>query len=73
MGTPTPAGKTKWSISTVCSILSNEKYNGEALLQNTFTMEYVTKEVRKNKGEMPSVRVRNSHKAIIEPEVFDRV
>lgn len=31
-GIPTPGGKEKWSISTVKSILSNEKYKGDALL-----------------------------------------
>ena len=61
MGVLTPAGRTKWSVSTVRSILSNEKYKGEALLQKTFTVDYLTKEVRKNNGEVPSVRVRNSH------------
>lgn len=73
MGVLTPSGKKKWSVSTVRSILSNEKYKGEALLQKTFTVDYLTKEVRKNNGEVPSVRVRNSHEPIIEPEVFDRV
>lgn len=73
MGILTPSGKTRWSVSTVRSILSNEKYKGEALLQKTFTVDYLTKEVRKNNGEVPSVRVRNSHEAIIEPKVFDRV
>ena len=73
MGISTPAGKTKWSVSTIRSILSNEKYKGEALLQKTYTVDYLTKEVRKNTGEVPSVRVRNSHEAIIEPEVFDLV
>ena len=43
------------------------------MLQKTFTVDYLTKEVRKNNGEVPSVRVRNSHEPIIEPEVFDRV
>ena len=73
MGVLTPAGKKKWSVSTVRRILSNEKYKGEALLQKTFTVDYLTKEVRRNNGEVPSVRVRNSHEPIIEPEVFDRV
>ena len=73
MGVLTPAGKKKWSVSTVRRILSNEKYKGEALLQKTFTVDYLTKEVRKNNGEVPSVRVHNSHEPIIEPEVFDRV
>ena len=73
MGVLTPAGRAKWSVSTVRSILSNEKYKGEALLQKTFTVDYLTKEVRKNNGEVPSVRVRNSHEPIIKAEVFDRV
>ncbi len=47
MGVLTPAGRAKWSVSTVRSILSNEKYKGEALLQKTFTVDYLTKEVRK--------------------------
>jgi len=72
-GIPTPSGKTKWSVSTIRSILGNEKYKGDALLQKTFTVDYLTKEVRKNQGEMPSVLVHNSHEAIIEPEIFDRV
>lgn len=72
-GIPTPAGKAKWSVSTVRSILGNEKYKGEALLQKTYTVDYLTKEVRKNTGEVPFVRVRNSHEPIIDPDVFDRV
>lgn len=73
MDIPTPAGKAKWSVSTVRSILSNEKYKGEALLQKTFTVDYLTKEVRKNNGEVAQYLVQNSHEAIIEPEVFDKV
>ncbi len=72
-GIPTPAGKAKWSVSTVRSILGNEKYKGEALLQKTYTVDYLTKEVRKNTGEVPFIRVRNSHEPIIDPDVFDRV
>ena len=30
-GIPSPAGKTKWSTSTVLSILTNEKYKGDPL------------------------------------------
>ncbi|MEG2634766.1 MAG: recombinase family protein, partial [Oscillospiraceae bacterium] len=34
---PTPGGKAVWQSSTVASILSNEKYKGDALLQKKFT------------------------------------
>lgn len=73
MGIPTPSGKSRWSVSTIKSILSNEKYKGEALLQKTYTVDYLSKEVRKNTGEVPFIRVRNSHEPIIDPDVFDRV
>lgn len=70
---PTPAGREKWSVSTVRSILSNEKYKGEALLQKTYTVDYLTKEVRKNTGQKTQFLVEHSHEPIIEPSVFDLV
>ena len=43
---PTPAGKKVWQSSTVESILTNEKYKGSALLQKTFTVDFLTKKKR---------------------------
>jgi len=40
---PTPSGKLKWPVSTVESILTNEKYKGDAVLQKTFTVDFLTK------------------------------
>lgn len=70
---PTPTGKDRWSSSTVLSILRNEKYKGDALLHKTFTVDYLTKKTKKNEGEVAKYYVANSHPAIIEPEVFDKV
>lgn len=72
-GIKTPGGKDKWSISTVKSILSNEKYKGDALLQKRFTVDYLTKKQKKNEGEIPQYYVEGSHEAIIPPEKFDMV
>lgn len=72
-GLETPAGKTKWYASTVKSILTNEKYKGDALLQKTYTSDFLTKKKKINMGEIPQYYVKNSHEAIIEPEVFDTV
>ena len=72
-GIPTPRGKTQWSVSTVISILSNEKYKGDALLQKTYTADFLSKTVRKNNGEVPQYYIENSHPAIIAPETFDLV
>ena len=68
-----PAGKSEWSTSTIRSILSNEKYKGDAIINKTFTVDCLTKEVRKNRGERPKYYVENSHSAIIDAETFGRV
>ncbi|MEZ3433547.1 MAG: recombinase family protein [Lachnospiraceae bacterium] len=72
-GIPTPKGKKKWCVSTVMSILTNEKYKGDALLQKTYTADFLTKSVRKNQGEVPQYYIENSHPAIIDPETFELV
>lgn len=65
--------KTKWSKKTVESILTNEKYKGDALLQKTFIVDFLTKKSKVNEGEVSQYYVENSHPAIIDPEVFDMV
>ena len=72
-GIPTPGGKVKWTASTVKSILTNEKYKGDALLQKTFTPDYLTKKTKKNDGQIPQYYVENSHPAIVTPEMYDAV
>ena len=70
---PSPAGKSKWATSTVQSILTNEKYKGDALLQKTFTVDFLQKKVKKNEGEVPKYYVEQSHEAIIDPIEFELV
>lgn len=72
-GILTPGGKTKWRAKTVESILTNEKYKGDAILQKKFTVDFLTKKMKVNEGEVPQYYVENSHPAIIEPEIFDLV
>ena len=72
-GIPSPSGKANWRPETVKSILTNEKYKGDAVLQKTFCVDFLTKKFKANEGEVPQYYVENSHPAIIEPEVFDMV
>ena len=72
-GIPSPAGKTIWRSSTVESILTNEKYKGDALLQKTFCVDFLNKKMKRNEGELPQYYVEQSHPAIVSPEVFDEV
>ncbi len=72
-GIPTPGGKEKWRPNTVESILTNEKYKGDALLQKKFTVDFLTKTTKINEGEVPQYYVEGSHPSIIAPELFDAV
>ena len=72
-GIPTPSGKAVWRASVVESILTNEKYKGDALLQKKFTVDFLSKKQKRNEGEVPQYYVANSHPAIIQPEMFDLV
>lgn len=70
---PSPSGKSKWASSTIQSILTNEKYKGDALLQKTFTVDFLQKKIKKNEGEIPQYYVEHSHESIIDPREFELV
>ena len=53
--------------------MTNEKYKGDALLQKKYTVDFLQKKCKRNEGEVPQYYVRNSHEAIIPPDVWDRV
>ena len=70
-GIPTPSGEGRWCCSSVLSILQNEKYKGDALIQKTYTESYLTHKSVKNKGELPSYYIEDDHEAIVSKEVFE--
>lgn len=65
--------KERMSSSSILSILSNEKYCGDAILQKTITVDFISKTRRKNTGEAPMYYVQNNHPAIISREKFNKV
>lgn len=67
------AGNKKWHVSNLNQILTNEKYMGDALLQKTYTVDFLNKKRIKNDGIAPQYYVENSHEAIIPKEIFMRV
>ncbi len=73
IGAGTPGGQKKWHAKTVESILRNEKYKGDALLQKSYTVDFLSKKMKKNEGEVPQYYVENNHAAIIDPATFDLV
>lgn len=70
---PSPGGSSKWSMTTIRNILTNEKYKGDALLQKTFTVDYLTKRKKVNEGEVPQYYVEGEHEAIVSAGIFQMV
>ncbi len=70
----TPTGKAaNWTKNTVNSILTNEKYKGDALLQKTYTENYLDHKIVKNNGQIPQYYVENNHPAIIDRDMWEQV
>ena len=72
-GYSAPCGGSRWSQTTINSILRNEKYCGDAILQKRYTLDFLTKKRVQNNGELPKYYVTGSHEAIVSKEVFDLV
>lgn len=72
-GILTGAGGKKWHTSTINKILRNEKYIGDALLQKTYTTDFLNKTRVKNNGIVPQYYVEGNHEAIIPKDIFLRV
>lgn len=72
-GTPTAKGVKAWSHQVIHSILCNEKYIGDALLQKTYVTDCITKQVKKNNGELPQYYIENNHPAIVPRNIYQQV
>lgn len=69
-GILTARGNTRWHDSSIRLILENEKYMGDALLQKTYTVDYLNKKRVKNTSIVPQYYVEDDHEAIIPKEIF---
>ncbi|WP_026673606.1 recombinase family protein [Alkalihalobacterium bogoriense] len=72
-GIPNWNGKAKWYESSIRKMLSNEKYKGDALLQKTYTVDFLSKKRVENTGQVPRYYVEESHPAIIDKEMWEAV
>lgn len=72
-GILTGAGGKKWHTSTINKILRNEKYIGDALLQKTYTTDFLYKTRVKNNGLVPQYYVEGDHEAIIPKDIYLQV
>ncbi len=66
-------GGTKWQATTLMSMLENEKYKGDALLQKSYTVDFLTKKRSQNTGEIQMYYVEDDHDAIISKRIWECV
>ncbi len=62
-----------WAHQVVKSILSNEKYCGDLLMQKTYCEDFLTKKMVKNNGEVDQYFVEDDHEAIIPKDEWKAV
>lgn len=67
---PSPSGKAEWHYSTIQSILKNEKYKGDGIINKTYTEDCISKKVRLNNGERVKFYVENNHEGSISSERY---
>lgn len=70
---PNAAGNARWTITAVRSILSNEKYCGDVLLQKSFVSDCINRKVIRNTGQLPMYLVQNHHEGIVDRKTFHAV
>ena len=70
---PSPGKGHRWEPHTVRSILKNEKYMGDAILQKEITVDFLTKTRKPNEGEAPQYYVENGHPCIVSKSVWQEV
>lgn len=68
----TAKGKETWTPEVIKSVLRNEKYVGDALLQKTYIADCLTHKSKNNNGELPQYYIENNHPAIIDRRTWNQ-
>lgn len=71
-GIPATKGGTVWSESVIRSILKNEKYCGDVLMQKTYTQDCISHKQLRNMGQLPMYLVQDNHEGIISRDKFNQ-
>ena len=72
-GFRTVTGLEQWHPGTIDKMLSNEKFCGDACMQKTYTIDFLTKKKVKNQGYAPQYYIEDNHEAIIPKDLFHQV
>ena len=63
----------QWKVKSIARILKNEKYAGNSLWQKSFRTPTLPRRSLTNRGELNQYYAPNTHPAIIDQTVFDKV
>ena len=63
-------GKSNWQASTLDLMLRNEKYMGDAILQKSFTADFLIKKRVMNDGSIQMYHIEEDHEPIIDIETW---
>lgn len=63
----------RWTLPHIKSILRNEKYCGDVLMQKTFQQDVINRKVIKNTGQLPMYLIENHHEGIVSREKYNAV
>lgn len=71
-GIPTKTNRN-WQVNTIHTILRDEKYTGQLIMQKTFRSDHLNKIKKVNNGELLQYCIDDAHAAIISADIFDKV
>ena len=66
----TVKGDTKWTREMIKGVLTNERYTGDVLCQKSYTLDYLSHQCKRNRGERPQYLIENHHAGIITRDIF---
>lgn len=72
-GIRTTTGNVKWNGGTINKMLKCEKYIGDAMLQKTYTVDFLSKKKVINDGIVKRYYIKNNHEPIITREQYLQV
>ena len=66
-------GQSNWQPTAIKSMLENEKYKGDAILQKSYTKDFLSKKRVMNDGTKKMYYIKEDHEAIIDRETWEAV
>ena len=70
MGKRTARGN-EFKVNNILSILTNEKYKGDCILQKTYSADFLTHKMKKNDGVLPQYHLKGCLPQIIRPDEWE--